>query len=212
MYLNSVGTDSWDYHLGCTGRWYVPVKIWGNVWGCAKCIWYSKWCFSFMVRCWYKRSWQSPEASSKKINIISVAPRYHSLQKWYPKKEYNPAQRSLHVLTEMVLNDKTELQSFVGIMNYLARFSLSTTEVCEPLQKLTSSNYKWTWNSTYQNLYDKANNIIKKNETMAFYNEKQQLYLETNASDVRLGASLLQAWDWMWFPRDEASDSRHCCQ
>ena len=46
---------------------------------------------------------------------------------------------------------------------------------------------------TYQNLNKRARNIIKKNETMEFYNEKEQLYLETDALGIGLGASLLQA-------------------
>ena len=45
----------------------------------------------------------------------------------------------------------------------------------------------------FQNLYDKAKNIIK-NESMAFYNEKEKLYLEPDASDVGLGASIQQEW------------------
>ena len=38
---------------------------------------------------------------------------------------------------------------------------------------------------------------------MVFYNEKEQLYLETNA----LGASLLQVRDSIWFLRNEAPNS-----
>ena len=44
----------------------------------------------------------------------------------------------------------------------------------------------------YQNLYDRAKHIIKTNAVMAFYNEKKQLYLETDGSGVGLGSSLLQ--------------------
>ena len=42
---------------------------------------------------------------------------------------------------------------------------------------------------------------------MAFYIEMEQLYLETDASDVGLGASVLQVRDGMQFPRKEALDS-----
>ena len=60
----------------------------------------------------------------------------------------------------------------------LRKFSLVTAEVCETLQKLTSAKCKWIWNSTHQNLYDKTKKIMKKNVTMAFYNQKQQSHLE----------------------------------
>ena len=42
---------------------------------------------------------------------------------------------------------------------------------------------------------------------MAFYNEKEQLYLETDPSDIGLGASLLQARGRMQFPRNEAPNN-----
>ena len=56
-------------------------------------------------------------------------------------------------------------------------------------------------------LYDRAKNINKKNVTMAFYKEKQQLYLVTDASAVSAGASLLQVREGMWFPRSEVLDN-----
>ena len=77
-------------------------------------------------------------------------------------------------------------------MNYLGKFLPSTTEVCEPLRKLTSSQCEWTWNNTYQRLYNRAKTTIKKDATIVFYIMKEQLYLETNMSGVSIGASPLQ--------------------
>ena len=71
-------------------------------------------------------------------------------------------------------------------MNNLGKFSPSSAEVCELLKKLVSSKHKWTWNDTYQNLYDRVKDIIKKTARMAFHNEKEQLYLETDTVGVGL--------------------------
>ena len=46
-------------------------------------------------------------------------------------------------------NNKRELQAFLGIINYLGKFSPGTAAVCDPLQKLTSSRVAWTWNTSY---------------------------------------------------------------
>ena len=94
-----------------------------------------------------------------------------------------------------VPNNKRELQAFLGIINYLGKFSPGTAEVCEPLQKLTSSKTTWTWNASYQQLFEKAKSLIKADICMKFYNDTKPLYLETDASGVGLGAALLQLHD-----------------
>ena len=48
-----------------------------------------------------------------------------------------------------VPNNKKELQDFLGIINYLGKFSPGTADVCGPLHKLTSSKVTWTCNTSY---------------------------------------------------------------
>ena len=49
--------------------------------------------------------------------------------------------------------------------------------------------------------------FIRKNVTVTFYNEKEQLYLETDTSDVNLRTSLLQGRNILWFLRNEAPEN-----
>ena len=90
---------------------------------------------------------------------------------------------------------KMELRAFLGIINYLGKFSPGTGEVCEPLCKLTSSKSTWTWNASYQQLFISAKSIIKADVCMKLYDKSKLLYLETDASGVGLGAALLQLHD-----------------
>ena len=94
-----------------------------------------------------------------------------------------------------VPKNKWELQAFLGIINYLGEFSPGTAEVCDPLQKLTSSRIMWMWNASYQQLFNKVKLLIKAEVSMKFYNDTKPLYLETDASRVSLGAALLQLHD-----------------
>ena len=98
-------------------------------------------------------------------------------------------------------NNKRELQAFLGIINYLGKFSPGTAEVCEPLRKPTSSRMVWTWNASYQQLFDKAKSLIKVEVCTKFYNDTKLLYLETDASGVSLGAALLQLCDNTTMPK-----------
>ena len=58
------------------------------------------------------------------------------------------------------LKCKKELQSFMGILSYHSNFYQQLLKHVKPLRKLTSVKTEWLWNRMYQDLYDKANNII----------------------------------------------------
>ena len=77
-------------------------------------------------------------------------------------------------------------------MNYLG-----SNQRCETLRKCTSSKHEWIWINTYQNLYERASIIVKRNVVMTFYNVKEKIYLETGAIGVTLGASHLQVREGM---------------
>ena len=79
---------------------------------------------------------------------------------------------------------KKELQDFLGIINYLGKFSPGTADICDPLHKLMSSKVTWTWNASYQELFDKAKSLIKVDMCMKFYDDTKPLYLDTNASEL----------------------------
>ena len=77
-------------------------------------------------------------------------------------------------------------------MNCLGMFSPSAPVVCEPLRKLTSPNangHVTPYTKTYKT---EQTNSIKKSAIMPFYNAEKQLYLETGASGICLGVSLVQ--------------------
>ena len=104
-------------------------------------------------------------------------------------------------------NNKKELQAFLGIINYLSKFSPSTASICESLQKLMSSTTIWTWNVSYQAIYNKAKSLIKADVCVKFYDETKPLYLEIDASGIGLGTTLLQTRDGTTCPKDTAPDN-----
>ena len=114
----------------------------------------------------------------------------------------------LKALTKMPIpNSKKELRAFFGITDYLNKFFPSTTDVCESQRQLTSSKTEWTWNATYQKLFDKAKPIIMEDVYIKFYEETMLLYLETDASGIRLRAALLQTRSGTSCQRDKAPDN-----
>ena len=85
------------------------------------------------------------------------------------------------------------------------------SEACKPLRKLTSSKATWTWNASYQKLFNKAKSLIKAEMCMKFYDNTRLLYVEIDASSVSLGAALLQLRDNTNCPKDTAPDNTSLC-
>ena len=65
---------------------------------------------------------------------------------------------------------------------------------------------EWKWNATYLKMLNKAKAIIKEDGCMKFYDETKPLYIETDASEVGLGAALLQTRNHTNCHRDKAPD------
>ena len=74
-----------------------------------------------------------------------------------------------------------------------------------------SSKATWTWNASYQQLFDKAKSITKVEMCMKFYEDTKPLYLETDASGINLGAALLQLRNNINCPKDTAPDNTNLC-
>ena len=103
-----------------------------------------------------------------------------------------------------------ELHLFLGILNYLSKFSLVIAEVCKPL-KAEMVIADWTWNGMYQDPYDRARKIVRKDSCMKFYDVSQQLYLETYSSGVSLGVRLLEISNVMNCGHDKVPDKSTLC-
>ena len=67
------------------------------------------------------------------------------------------------------------------------------------------------WYCTYQKLYLQEKSIIKKDMSVKFYNEKEQLYLETEVRClVRSRSSAGKGLNTI--PKNEAPDTKYCDQ
>ena len=73
--------------------------------------------------------------------------------------------------------NRKELQAFLGIINYLSKFSPDMAEVCKPLRKLMSSKAMWTWDASYQQRFKKAKTLIKVEMCMKYYDNNKLIYL-----------------------------------
>ena len=88
--------------------------------------------------------------------------------------------------------NKKHVQSFIGMINYLSRFSLRLSELAELIRELTKDTVPFNWGPEHQAASTKMKQEISSATVFAYYNPKKQTMLQTGESMKGLGACLLQ--------------------
>ena len=91
--------------------------------------------------------------------------------------------------------DITQLQSFLGAINYLAKFIPHLSALRAPLQDLLKSDSEYMWSANHQICFEQIKDAVCKDVTLKFYDPNLPLYIETDASQKGIGVVLLQPID-----------------
>ena len=84
------------------------------------------------------------------------------------------------------------MKSFLGPINFLARFTPNLATEAEPLQRLTRSGNKWIWGPDQQKSFHGLKNSISRASCLVFFDKDRKTELRVDASPVGLGAILCQ--------------------
>ena len=101
---------------------------------------------------------------------------------------HQPMPDKVQVVTEMTIpTSLTELQCFLGMCNFLSKFSPRIAEISEPLYQLTCKGIPFIWG---------PEQLLKREISTApilrYYDLKKPVVLQTDACTKGLGAVLLQ--------------------
>ena len=88
--------------------------------------------------------------------------------------------------------NKTELQSFLGMVNYLKRYSCKLTEITGPLRNLVKADSIWSWESSQQEAFEAVKAEVTKTPVLAYFDRDKEHSIQADASMKGLGAVLLQ--------------------
>ena len=84
------------------------------------------------------------------------------------------------------------VRRFCGFVNYLAKFLPDLSDVLEPIRQLNRSDMEWIWASAYDQAFETIKRLVAEAPVLAFYDHQKELTIQTDASQIGLGAILLQ--------------------
>ena len=88
--------------------------------------------------------------------------------------------------------NKKQVQSFIGMISYLSKFSARLSEIAKPISELAKDKVSFKWGPELQSAFTHMKQEIICVPILAYYSPKKQTVLKTGSSIKGLGACLLQ--------------------
>ena len=138
-----------------------------------------------------------PRAS--RIGWMHAIDIVHSLQNclswdiYCPTKGSGQESRVEAVVDARQPQNAEEVRSFLGLVNFSARFIPNLASIAEPLHRLTRKQTPFVWGTEQQGAFDALKDSLTNADTLAYFDSNaEETKLITDASPVGLGAVLTQ--------------------
>ena len=89
----------------------------------------------------------------------------------------------------------TELQSFLGSVNYLSHFIPGLSQLHKPLQVLIKKNSEYVWTAVHDKAFQDLKDMVSEDCLIKFYDPHKPLFIEYDASQKGIGCVMLQPDD-----------------
>ena len=102
-----------------------------------------------------------------------------------------PSMTEVQAITEAPKPSKvSELKSFLGLVNYYAKFIPNLATTLAALYKLLGSTQSWQWKKEQQSAFERVKELLLAPNLLAHNDQTKPLVLACDASLYRLGAVL----------------------
>ena len=111
----------------------------------------------------------------------------------WSNKGLSPDPKKVAAVKRMDLPEDVEtMRSFLGLVNYLNRFSPRLAELCEPLREVCRQDTDFQLTKSVRVAFHKTKEEISQKVTLPYFNPRSDTTLQTDASKKGLGAVILQ--------------------
>ena len=122
---------------------------------------------------------------------------------------HKPVQSKIKAIQKMPAPQcKKQVQSFIGMVNYLSKFSARLFELAEPIRDLCKEKVPFNWGPEHDAAFQLIKKEIAAAPILAYYNPKKPTVLQTDASCKGLGACLFQNKKPVYFASKALSETQ----
>ena len=87
---------------------------------------------------------------------------------------------------------RKDISSFLGMINYLAKFIPNLSSETAPLKNLLRKDVQWSWSKEEEETFRKLKDLVTSDTVLAHFNAELETLLITDAGAVSLGAIIVQ--------------------
>ena len=128
----------------------------------------------------------------------------------YTVDGHKPVQSKVKAIVDMPPpNCKKQVQSFIGMVNYLYKFSACLSELVELIREL-SKKVPFKWGPEHQESFKLVKKEIAAAPILAYYNPRKTTVLQTAVSIKGLGACFLQEERPVYFAHKALTEAQRC--
>lgn len=88
--------------------------------------------------------------------------------------------------------NRKDLQVFLGMVNFVARFVPNMSALSAPLRELLKKDIAWNWSDLQENSFQHLRAALMQAPVLAYFRQDQPVVLSVDASQYGVGAVLLQ--------------------
>lgn len=112
---------------------------------------------------------------------------------WITKNGIGPHRSKVQAITKWEPpKNIPELRSFIGMVSYYRKFIRNFAGMGAPLYQLLKKDVSWNWREEQQNAFEQLKQKMSEAPLLAMPQPKEKYYVVTDASDLALGAVLMQ--------------------